>query len=102
MIRIYSSSLSSAEWIEKMPSTGSSFVPLDNFGSVQFSALLTLDEILRFKEWVINNNCEAVAIESTGIYWISIYTVLEGNVEVIYIPDRTSLMLNLITYNPLC
>jgi len=44
---------------------------------------MTLDEILRFKEWVINNNCEAVAIESTGIYWISIYTVLEGSVEVI-------------------
>jgi hypothetical protein len=39
---------------------------------------MTLDEILRFKEWVINNNCEAVAIESTGIYWVSIYTVLEG------------------------
>jgi transposase len=44
---------------------------------------MTLDEILRFKEWVMNNNCEAVAIESTGIYWVSIYTVLEGNVEVI-------------------
>jgi len=44
---------------------------------------MTLDEILRFKEWVINNNCEAVAIESTGIYWVSIYTVLEGNIEVI-------------------
>ncbi len=44
---------------------------------------MTLDEILRFKEWVMNNNCEAVAIESTGIYWVSIYTVLEGNIEVI-------------------
>jgi transposase len=49
---------------------------------------MTLDEILRFKEWVINNNCEAVAIESTGIYWVSIYTVLEGNVEVIRVPTR--------------
>jgi hypothetical protein len=37
---------------------------------------MTLDEILRFKNWVISNNCEAVAIESTGIYWIPIYTVL--------------------------
>jgi transposase len=41
---------------------------------------MTLDEILRFKEWVISNNCEAVAIESTGIYWVSIYSVLEGSV----------------------
>ena len=44
---------------------------------------MTLDEIVRFKEWVISNNCEAVAIESTGVYWIPIYTVLEGSVEVI-------------------
>ena len=44
---------------------------------------MSLDEILRFKDWVINNNCESVAIESTGIYWVSIYTVLEGNIEVI-------------------
>src|SRR4030065_1592729 len=44
---------------------------------------MTLDEIMRFKEWVISNNCEAVAIESTGVYWMPIYTVLEGSVEVI-------------------
>jgi transposase len=44
---------------------------------------MTLDEIVRFKEWIISNNCEAVAIESTGVYWIPIYTVLEGSVEVI-------------------
>ncbi len=35
----YVSSLSSAEWIEEMPVRGRSFIPLDNFGSVQFSAL---------------------------------------------------------------
>jgi transposase len=44
---------------------------------------MTLDEILRFKNWVISNKCEAVAIESTGVYWIPIYTVLEGIIEVI-------------------
>ena len=44
---------------------------------------MTLDEILRFKNWVINNKCEAVALESTGVYWIPIYTVLEGSIEVI-------------------
>jgi|GEM_PF-1280794 len=27
---------------------------------------MTLDEIVRFKEWIVSNNCEAVAIESTG------------------------------------
>jgi hypothetical protein len=35
----YVASLSSAEWIEEMPVRGISFIPLDNFGFVQFSAL---------------------------------------------------------------
>jgi hypothetical protein len=35
----YTASVSSAEWIEEMPVSGRTFIPLDNFGSVQFSAL---------------------------------------------------------------
>jgi hypothetical protein len=35
----YAASLSSAEWIEEMPVRGRTFIPLDNFGSVQFSTL---------------------------------------------------------------
>ena len=33
----YNSSLSSAEWVEEMPAVSGSFIPLDNFGTVQFS-----------------------------------------------------------------
>jgi len=34
----YNSSLSSAEWVEEMPSQGNGgFIPLDNFGSISFS-----------------------------------------------------------------
>jgi len=44
---------------------------------------MTLDEIMRFKEWVIENNCEQVAVESTGVYWVPIHTVLEDKIEVI-------------------
>ncbi len=40
----YASSLSSAEWIEEMPVRGRYFIPLDNFGSVQFSALSTVKD----------------------------------------------------------
>ncbi len=40
----YASSLSSAEWIEEMPVLGRSFIPLDNFGSIQFSALSTVKD----------------------------------------------------------
>lgn len=35
---IYASSLSSAEWIEEAPTDGRSELPLDNFGTVQFSS----------------------------------------------------------------
>ncbi len=44
---------------------------------------MNLDGILRFKDWVIENNSEQVAIESTGVYWVPIYTVLEDSIEVI-------------------
>lgn len=44
---------------------------------------MKLDDILKFKDWVIENNCEQVAVESTGVYWIPIYTVLEDSIEVI-------------------
>ena len=44
---------------------------------------MNLDDILSFKEWIVKNNCEQVAVESTGVYWVPIYTVLEDNIEVI-------------------
>src|SRR3972149_3167336 len=44
---------------------------------------MTLEDILKFKEWVIENNCEQVAVESTGVYWVPIHTVLENKIEVI-------------------
>lgn len=47
----YNSSLSSAEWIEEMPSDGSSFVPLDNFGTASFSNGMT----------TVNGNLETIA-----------------------------------------
>ena len=39
----YSSSNSSAEWIEEAPSVGRRVVPLDNFGTVAFSAGSTVE-----------------------------------------------------------
>ena len=43
---------------------------------------MKLDDILKFKEWVLENNCEQVAVESTGVYWVPIHTVLEDKIEV--------------------
>jgi transposase len=43
----------------------------------------TLPELLRFKAWLIAEGCGVVAMESTGTYWIPIYSVLEGSIEVL-------------------
>jgi len=59
---------------------------------------MTLDGLLKFKSWVIENQCEQVAVESTGVYWIPIHAVLEDAVDLIvanaykikHIPGRKS------------
>jgi transposase len=44
---------------------------------------MIIDDLLKFKTWVIENRCEQVAVESTGIYWIPVHSVLEGSVDLI-------------------
>jgi transposase len=41
-----------------------------------------IKSLIEFREWLIDYDCPVVAIESTGIYWIPIYTILEGIIEV--------------------
>jgi transposase len=40
-------------------------------------------DLLRLKEWVFENNCDVVACESTSDYWVPIYDMLEGHIEMI-------------------
>ena len=55
-----------------------------------------LEGLLDLRNWIVENDCQRVAIESTGIYWIPTYTMLEGKVETIvanplqikYLPGR--------------
>src|SRR3972149_4254448 len=42
-----------------------------------------LEGLLDLKTWILENGCQRVAIESTGIYHIPAYTILEGKVETI-------------------
>jgi transposase len=44
---------------------------------------MTLDDLQEFKSWVIENQCEQVAVESTGVYWIQIHAFLEDSVDLI-------------------
>lgn len=38
--------------------------------------------ILQFKQWLIDNNCFDVCMESTGKYWVPIYNLLEDTIRV--------------------
>lgn len=44
---------------------------------------MTIEDLLNFKDWVIENQCEQVAVESTGTYWIPIHSILESSVDII-------------------
>lgn len=42
-----------------------------------------LEGLLKFKYWLKENGCHKMAVESTGNYWVPIYSVLEGSVNFI-------------------
>jgi transposase len=41
------------------------------------------NDILRFKAWLIENDCYDVCMESTGKYWVPIYNLLEDKINVV-------------------
>ncbi len=52
-----------------------------------------LSGLNEFKNWVIENNCRDVAMESTGVYWFPIYNILES---IFYEEEKV----NIIVANP--
>jgi len=53
-------------------------------GTKKYRRFLTdIDSLLVFRDWLIEEDCQVVALESTGVYWIPINTVLEGIVKVL-------------------
>jgi len=40
------------------------------------------NSILQFKQWLFDNNCFDVCMESTGKYWIPVYNLLEDSIRV--------------------
>jgi transposase len=40
------------------------------------------NQILEFKDWLLDNNCRDVCMESTGKYWIPVYNLLEDSIRV--------------------
>jgi transposase len=40
------------------------------------------NSILQFKQWLIDNNCFDVCMESTGKYWVPVYNLLEDAIRI--------------------
>lgn len=41
------------------------------------------DELKRLRDWLLKRECTHVAMESTGVYWMPVYRVLEGSVHIV-------------------
>lgn len=46
------------------------------------------DELYLLRDWLVQNNCPIVAMESTGVYWRPVHNVLEDVVEVLLVNAR--------------
>jgi len=46
------------------------------------------DDLIRFKEWLLERGCPVVAMESTGSYWMPVHNILEGSFQVIVVNAR--------------
>lgn len=46
------------------------------------------DSLIELREWLIEQNCPIVAMESTGIYWRPVHNILEEAVQVILVNAR--------------
>jgi transposase len=42
-------------------------------------------DLLKFSQWLTEQGCTHVAIESTGVYWQPIYNILEGSFELLLV-----------------
>jgi hypothetical protein len=41
------------------------------------------NDLLRFKQWLLENDCFDVCMESTGKYWAPVYNILEDQIRVV-------------------
>jgi len=51
-----------------------------NYSKQRFSTFN--NSILQFKQWLIENDCFDVCMESTGKYWVPLYNLLEDSINV--------------------
>ena len=44
-----------------------------------------LQDLYRLRDWLKANACEAVAMESTGVFWKPVWNVLEEEMELLLV-----------------
>lgn len=63
--------------------------PIDKEAAVETRAFgTTVPALQELRQWLIEQGCSSVAIESTGAYWIPIKNVLEGALEIVLVCPR--------------
>ena len=45
------------------------------------------NDLIRFREWLIQNDCQNVCMESTGKYYIPVYNILESHISNIVVAN---------------
>jgi transposase len=63
--------------------------PADQEGEVKTRAFgTTVPALEQLREWLVQEGCASVAMESTGSYWIPVKNVLEGSVKIVLVCPR--------------
>ncbi len=58
--------------------------PLDKPPKFEIKTFSTMtSDLLRLKDWLEQNEVEAVAMESTGVYWKPIFNILEDKFPIV-------------------
>jgi transposase len=45
-------------------------------------------DLLRLLDWLLENHCTHIAIESTGVYWKPVFNLLDGHLQVVLVNAR--------------
>ena len=47
------------------------------------------EDVIKMKKWLIKEKCEAVCMESTGVFWSPVYDILHGELDVRIVNARS-------------
>ena len=63
--------------------------PADEEGEIKTKAFqTTVPALEELREWLVQEGCSSVAMESTGSYWIPVKNILEGNIRIVLVCPR--------------